>query len=211
MARAYSISEILNKKYKLLDFRGAWFDAFGEPEARGVWFVYGNSSNGKGSFLYQLAMELSRNGRVAINEMEEGTGKTVKDTLIRHRMGDYSGKILIIDNEPIEELAKRLRRHKSPEFIIINSFQYTQMNYRQYIEFKEEFKNDKLIIFSSQADGKQPAGRAAKSVMYDADMKIWVEGYRAISKGRYIGEKGYFDVWPERALRYWGEREIENY
>ncbi|MEA4949586.1 MAG: ATP-dependent serine protease, partial [Petrimonas sp.] len=60
-------------------------------------------------------------------------------------------------------------------------------------------------------DGKQPAGRAAKSVMYDADMKIWVEGYRAISKGRYIGEKGYFDVWPEKALRYWGERVPENY
>lgn len=211
MARAYSINEILNKKYKLLDFRGAWFDAFGKPEARGVWFVYGNSSNGKGSFLYQLSMELSRNGRVAINEMEEGSAKTVQDTLSRHRMEDYAGKILIIDNEPMEELAKRLRRHKSPEFIIINSFQYTQLNYRQYIEFKEEFRSNKLIIFSSHADGKQPAGRAAKSVMYDADMKIWVEGYRAISKGRYIGEKGYFDVWPEKALRYWGERVPENY
>lgn len=211
MARAYSINEILNKKYKLLDFRGAWFDAFGKPEARGVWFVYGNSSNGKGSFLYQLSMELSRNGRVAINEMEEGSAKTVQDTLSRHRMEDYAGKILIIDNEPMEELAKRLRRHKSPEFIIINSFQYTQLNYRQYIEFKEEFRNNKLIVFSSHADGKQPAGRAAKSVMYDADMKIWVEGYRAISKGRYIGEKGYFDVWPEKALRYWGERVPENY
>ncbi len=211
MARAYSISEILNKKYKLLDFRGAWFDAFGNPEARGVWFVYGNSSNGKNSFLYQLAMELSRDGRVAINEMEEGTAKTVQDTLQRHRMGDYTGKILIIDNEPIDELAKRLRRHRSPEFIIINSFQYTGLSYRQYIKFKEEFKNDKLIVFSSHADGKQPAGRAAKSVMYDADMKIWVEGYRAISKGRYIGDKGYFDVWPEKAIRYWGEREVTNY
>lgn len=194
-----------------MDFQGAWFDAFGQPEARGVWFVYGNSSNGKGSFLYQLAMELSRSGRVAINEMEEGTAKTVQDTLSRHRMEDYTGKILIIDNEPIDELAERLRRHRSPEFIIINSFQYTQLNYRQYIKFKEEFRNDKLIIFSSHADGKQPAGRAAKSVMYDADMKIWVEGYRAISNGRYIGEKGYFDVWPEQAIRYWGEREVENY
>lgn len=211
MARARSINEILSKKYKTLDFCGSWYSAFGNPEARGVWFVYGNSSNGKGSFIYQLAMELSRFGKVAINELEEGEAKTVRDTLVRHNMEDYNGKILIIPGEPMDELCERLRKHKSPEFVIINSFQYTQLNYRQYIEIKEEFRNKKLIVFVSHADGKQPAGRAAKSVMYDADMKIWVEGYRAISKGRYIGEKGYFDVWPERAIEYWGERVIDNY
>ena len=93
---------------------------------------------------------------------------------------------------------------KSARIVVIDSFQYTLMSYRDYLAFKQQFP-DKLIIFISHADGKNPAGRSAKSVMYDASLKIYIEGYRAFSKGRYIGEKGYFDIWPERALKYWGE------
>jgi len=40
--------------------------------------------------------------------------------------------------------------------------------------------------------------------MYTADLKIWVEGYRAFSKGRTFGELGYYTIWPERAEAYWG-------
>jgi hypothetical protein len=50
-----------------------------------------------------------------------------------------------------------------------------------------------------------PAGRSAKSVMYDAKLKIFTEGYRAFSKGRYIGSKGHYDIWPERARTYFGK------
>lgn len=211
MGRAYSINEVLRKKYKTLDFQGAWLDAFGQPEARGIWFVYGASANGKGSFIYQLAMELSRFGKVAINELEEGTAKTVQNMLKRFSMSEFSGKIQIIESENMEELSERLRKHKSPDFVIINSFQYTQMTYKQYLAFKEEFGRKKLIVFTSHAEGRQPAGRAARSVLFDADMKIWVSGYRAVSKGRYIGEKGYYDVWPAKAIEIWGETAVENY
>ena len=79
------------------------------------------------------------------------------------------------------------------------------MTYKQYIAFKAKHKN-KLIIFISHADGKQPAGRSAKSVMYDASLKIWIEGYRAISKGRFIGNNGgTFTIWKDGSARYWGE------
>lgn len=47
-------------------------------------------------------------------------------------------------------------------------------------------------------------GRTAVSAMFSASLKIWVEGYRAISKGRYFGEQGYYTVWKERADKYWG-------
>ena len=45
--------------------------------------------------------------------------------------------------------------------------------------------------------------------MYDATLKIWVEGYRAFSKGRFIGRTGKYDIWPEHAERYWGESETQ--
>ena len=56
------------------------------------------------------------------------------------------------------------------------------MTYGDYIQLKEEFP-DKLFIIISHARGKNPKGDAATSVMYDADLKIWVEGYVAYSKG----------------------------
>lgn len=204
MARAYSPSEILRMKKKELSFTGDWFDAFGTPEQSGVWFVWGNSGNGKTSFIMQLCRELSRFGKVALNALEEGQSKTVKDAIRRFGMDDLDGKMLFLC-EPIDDLAERLSRRRSPDFVIIDSFQYSQLNYRQYIKLKEANRN-KLLIFVSHADGKQPAGRAARSVMYDSDLKIYIEGYRAMSKGRYIGEKGSIDVWKEKALQYWGEK-----
>lgn len=39
--------------------------------------------------------------------------------------------------------------------------------------------------------------------MYNADMKVYIESYRAFSRGRYIGPRGYFDIWPEGARKCW--------
>ena len=46
-------------------------------------------------------------------------------------------------------------------------------------------------------------GRPAKRMMYDADLKLWVEGHTVFSKGRFIGPTGKFVVWQEGADRYW--------
>ena len=78
------------------------------------------------------------------------------------------------------------------------------MTYRQYIEFKEKHRG-KLLIFISHADDRNPDGRSAKKVMYDAALKIYVEGFRAFSKGRFFGSVGHFTIWDEGAVRYWGD------
>ena len=39
--------------------------------------------------------------------------------------------------------------------------------------------------------------------MYDADLKIWVEGYVAFSKGRYQGATGEYTIWEKGAYDYW--------
>lgn len=120
-------------------------------------------------------------------------------------MQDCGRKFMVVAEETMDELDERLAKRKSPDFIVIDSFQYTQMSYRQYIAFKNRH-TDKLLIFVSQADGRQPAGRAAKSVMYDAGLKIWVEGYKAVSNGRFIGPVGEYVIWRERAEEYWGKK-----
>lgn len=203
MERAYTVKDILNKKYKLFDFGDEWEEAFSKPEKTGVWFVWGNSGNGKTRFTMQLAKYLTNFGRVLYNSLEEGSSHTVRKAFEDVEMEQCKNKILLV-SECLEKLSERLDKQRSASIIIIDSFQYAQITYKQYIAFKDKHK-DKLIIFISHADGKQPAGRSAKSVMYDATLKIWVEGFRAISKGRYIGETGQMTIWEDGAMRYWGE------
>lgn len=193
----------MKKKYDLFDFKGPWEDSFGAPEKCGVWFIWGDSGNGKTTFVWQLVKYLSSFRDVIVNSLEEGSSHTVRKSFEDLGMANINGKVFLVE-EDLPSFEKRLLKRKSPEIVVIDSFQYTQMNYRRYLEFKTKFKN-KLIIFISHADGKQPSGRSARSVMYDAKLKIWIEGYKAFSKGRYIGKTGEFTIWQEGAEKYWSK------
>ena len=187
-----------------LELTGAWAEAFGEPERVGVWFIWGKSGNGKSSFVMQLCKELTKFGRVAYDSLEEGAGLTMQNALRRYGMADVNRRFQLLDCEPVSDLGERMNRRKSPDFYAIDSFQYTQMSYKEYQSFKEAHR-DKLLIFVSHADGHNPDGRSAKKVMYDAALKIYVEGFRAFSKGRFFGPASYFTIWDEGAARYWGD------
>lgn len=203
--KAYSPREILAMKKKVFPFTGAWYDLFRQPETTGVWFIWGNSGNGKSSFTMQLAKALSEFEPVAYNSLEDGTSLTMQEQIKKYAMEEQQRQFKVLDCESIEDLTERLSKPKQPRIIILDSFQYTQLTYKSYLKFKEAHR-DRLLIFISHADGKSPAGRSAKSVMYDAMLKIWVEGHRAFSKGRFIGPVGHYDVWPERAEFYWGDK-----
>lgn len=203
MGRALTVKEVLNKKRQTFSFDGKWADAFGQPERTGVWFIWGRSGNGKTSFVMQLIAELCKYDRVAFDSMEEGDSLSMRQKLVRAGLSKVGSRFHLLNAEPISDLRERLARRKSYNIIVIDSFQYTQMSYRDYIQFKEQCK-DKLIIFISHAKGSLPRGSAAEGVMYDATLKIWVEGFKAFSKGRFIGPTGEFTIWDEGAARYWG-------
>lgn len=204
MARAYSASEVLAKKVPSIPFEGKWRAAFGEPGRTGVWLVWGQSANGKSSFAMQLARELCKYGKVAYNSLEESLSLSFQQNMQRCRMGEVGGRFLILDRESLEDLSLRLDKQRSPDFVIIDSLQYTGLNYAEYKRLKEKHPK-KLFIFISHADGDRPKGATATKVQYDADMKILVQGYRAICKGRYIPEAGqHYSIWAEAEAKYWG-------
>jgi hypothetical protein len=204
MQKALSVKQIMSKKYKTFNLSRPFFEAFDKPEYTGIWFIWGNSGNGKTSFVLQLARELARHCRVAYNSLEEGDSKTMQNAFKLIDMSEVNRRFILV-NEPIEDFSVRLqKKQKAPHVGIIDSFQYAGMNYHQYKAFKELHRN-KLIIFVSHADGRQPLGRAAKSVRYDASLKIWVEGYQAHSSGRYIGPNGgIFTIWEEGHRNFMG-------
>ena len=154
---ALGVRDMLNRKYDTFKFEGAWHDAFGNPEKRGVWFIWGGTGSGKTTFVMQLCKYLCQFGKVAYNSMEEGDCQTMQNTLKKCGMNDVAGRFLVIDNESIEQLDLRLSQRKAPQIIVIDSFQYTQLSYKSYIQFKEKHRN-KLIIFISHADGTIDTG-----------------------------------------------------
>ena len=191
MAKPLSASQVLAVKRKTIRLEGAWGDCLGEIDRTGVVLIWGQSGNGKSSAVMSLAKELTKHGKVLYVSLEEGYALSFQNTLRRYSMQDCKSKFQVVAGEDFESITARLSKRRSADFIVIDSFQYCQINY-------------KLIIFVSHADGKQPAGRAAVSVKYDADQKIWVEGYKAISNGRYIGSTGECIIWEEGAAKYWG-------
>lgn len=203
MKKALSSTDLLSKKYDLIKWEGIWYDNFAEPEASGTWFISGHSGNGKTSFLLELAKELSKFDRVLYNSLEEKDRSTMQEAWKRHRVAERGRKVQLIWDD-VEDLIIRLKKRQSPRFIIMDSFQYTRLTFEKYLALKNQFPK-KLFIYNSQMDGNKPMGKTAVKVGYDADLKIWIEGFKAFSKGRSIGKfasEG-LTIWEEGAQRYW--------
>lgn len=202
--RAVSVTELLNKKFKTIPLSPEWEKFIGIPEANGVWFIWGHSGHGKSRFLMMLAKELARHGKVAYDTLEEGARMSMQKNLNESGIDQEPSlrkNLIFLNREPITELKERLRRKKHPNFVIIDSYQYTGLTKTQYIKLKEEFP-DVLFIFNSHAEGKEPQGQTAKFVRYDADIKIRVEGFKAFPGSRLGGGESYV-IWEQGAKDYW--------
>lgn len=197
----------MNTKHKLLAFEGNWLLSFGKPEAKGVWLIWGPPGSGKTSFVMQLVKYLAgfcQINKVAYDSLEEGNSQSIKMALDRINMIDVSDKFLLLDQEPIGELKDRLRKKRSPRVAVIDSVQYSGLNYPDYVRLRTEFP-EKLFLIISHADGRNPYGKTAKGIWYDAFVKVRVEGYAAFAVSRYTnGESQPFQIWPEGAKKYHG-------
>lgn len=199
--RAVTMHRLFKTNLNCLEFTGAWLQAIGRPEVTGTWLIWGKSGNGKTRFALQVAKYLASLGKkVAYDSLEEGVSLSMKNALIDCNMQEVSRRFMLLDKEPIDELIVRLTRPRSPQVIIIDSIQYTGLNYAQYKILRDTFRN-KLFILISHADGKEPSGRVARSIRFDAFVKVWIEGYKAFPVSRYGGGEPY-TIWEEGAETY---------
>ena len=203
MGRALSFKNIEEYKPVELAFDGRWEASFGRPEMKGSWLVWGSSGSGKTRFTLQLCKYLCRFGRVVYNSLEEGLSKSMQSAIIQVGMKEVGRQFVFLDMEDMESLEKRLEKRKSPEIVIIDSLQYFKMNLSDYSRFKKKFPN-KLFIFISHAKGNDPKGSVAQSIRYDAFVKVWIHGYRALPVSRYA-KNGYsapFVIWQKGAEEF---------
>jgi len=203
MARTLSAKQVLTIKFDTIRLGGGWDECVGEIETTGIWFIWGNSGNGKTSAVVSLCKELSAFGKVLYNSREEGVSLTMQNTLRRYGMGELGSRFQLA-NMSLQELDEKISQQRSPKFVVLDSFQFMGLTYKDFRAFCEKHKN-KMLIFVSRTRGRQPEGRAAISAMYDASCKIWVEGYKAFSKGRFVGATGEMTIWDEGAKKYWSD------
>ncbi|TGG39210.1 MULTISPECIES: ATP-binding protein [Muribaculaceae] len=213
MSRAISNQNVLAARFETVEFAGEWLASFGRPELRGTWIIWGGSGSGKTTFTLMLCKYLANFGRVAYNSLEQGLSLSLQKAWERVGMGEAGNSVILLNKEELPELRARLNKRKSPEIIIIDSVQYLDgFNWASFKKLKREYP-DKLFIFISQADraGKDPDGKLAGKIRYDAEIKIKVEGFKAFVTTRYEdaerGEGGAdFIIWEQGAAEYWAEQ-----
>ena len=200
MKRVYSVSNVLNARFRTMEFDGVWKDAIGCPELTGSWLIFGPPKHGKTSFAMMLAKYLTRFGRVFYNSVEEGLSRSIQMAYRRAGMEEVAGRI-DLGEESIELMIKRLKRRKSAGIVFIDSVQFADMRFADYKDLKAALPR-KLFIYLSHIRGVQPDGATAVKIWKDSNVAFKVEGFRAFPTGRYGGE-GYIDVSERRAMEYW--------
>lgn len=201
MKKALTVTNIINQKVTLIDFSKNYpqlYQAFGNPQNKGIWFVWGGSGSGKSSFILDLAKALSETFKTIHNELEEDLDDLDFINRLRLKnMQDVKDNFLTASYN-YEELCAYLDGRNSPKVVVINSATYFFKDLQQYFEFTNKYKRRKIIIISGMAKGNNPYSELETKIMYDANKKIFVSGYLALCKGRTIGPNGgTYIIWAE--------------
>lgn len=204
--KAYSVSNVLTKKFNPLEFEGVWLETLGKPDKSFSAIIFGGSSNGKTEAAIKLAKYLTNFGIVDYDSLEQGLSATISQAISRNHLEKTKHPFRLLDRMNYDELLERMSKPKSADFFFIDSVQYMRITKAQYYTLKElALKKKKGIIWISQAKGKEPKGSLADDIRYDVDLKLWVEGYKLFPEGRLNGGGEPFVIWPERAAKYWKE------
>lgn len=202
MKRAITIQNLLDAKIPTFDFDGEWYEAFGNPQSTGLWLIYAASGHGKTSFMMELIKKLSESGKVLYESYEEGLSENLRQAVKRIGLANVRGKVQIAVDSA-EDLRKRLKTSRNIRYVIIDSIDMSDFATVKQVNALVEQHPSKLFVFTAWAIGKMPAKKLSNSVLFMANQKIYVEGFRAFSKGRSIGEKGYYTIWEQGANDYW--------
>lgn len=206
MPKILTLKQLLKKKYEYLEnLPDKIKESFGELVMGFVMIIWGESGNGKSNLTVQILKCFIEYGKVLYLALEEGHQRTMQRLAEENFQEEiHAGRILFGNHEmTYAETIKALQRKKSAKIIVIDSVQYWNITYEQYQDIKKLFPK-KIFIFMSHTNGKNPDGKVANKIKYDADIKVYVEGYIAFPRSRFQGNKP-FVIWEDGAKNYYGK------
>jgi predicted ATP-dependent serine protease len=202
ITRAYCYEDIERINFRSIEISQDWKPHLGDPQlGNSHWLIYGESGQGKTSYVLQVVKMLCQTGhRVHYNTAEEGLKKSYKMALDRNNLKGVLG--FNYQQESLHELQSRLSRRRQAKIVVIDSVQYffRGMNSKQYFDFISRFK-DTTFIWVSGAESAKPRGKIAEDIYYDADIVIHVKDFEAVVKknrfeayeSRIIWDQGFQD------------------
>ncbi len=195
--KTLGVVQFQQKKFKLLaQPEGSFKKHLGGVPENFITIVFGNSGNGKTEYCIQLAKYFTQYGVAAWLSYEQGHGYDLQTAINRNKMEEVSGRFLVIDpvadlppnTSFIEDLVKYLSKRNSPDFIFIDSIDYTRFTWDDYDLLKRKFGKKKTLIFISHANGKRPKSSIGERILYDGGIGIYVRDFIAtVSKNRFGG------------------------
>ncbi|MFT4062559.1 MAG: hypothetical protein QM642_09420 [Edaphocola sp.] len=201
--RFNSIKNVLDKKYKILPLRGLWSEVLGEPEASGIWLIYGLEKMGKTTISLLLADELSEAKRTGYIMAEQGFDKDFQDVLNRLSIPFKKRNLRFAEYIPISELSDLLKKKNQPDILFMDNLTI----------YADELRNgglrklikdhpNKLFIMLAHEEKGEPYTATAKLAKKLAKRILHVEGNTATVEGR--GPGGTIVIDEDRAQLYHG-------
>lgn len=215
MAKTIGLQQLANKVFDVVKGMPEKFvKSIGGLESAFDAVIWGDSGNGKSSFCVDLIKELilAMDCKCEYVAYEEGTGLTMQDLMIgRNDLYNVIGnKLQITDHLTFDELHKKMGKKQSAKIWVIDSLQAAGFTAKQCAKLKDDYvlsRKKKIIIYISWAEGKEPAGAAAKSAKYYAHIKMYIKDFIMFPRSRYGGNMPYV-IWKgdekQGALAKWG-------
>lgn len=199
-----SVKELTSRTFRTFNLSRQWTDHLGEVEVGATILIWGESRQGKTSYAVQMAKAFAMgDARTLYMPLEEGPSLSFQRAL-KNAHAEDARRLMIAPTEMrFEDLDAVMAERTAPDVVVIDSIQYSGINYDDYRSFRNAHPK-KTLIFTSHADGRDPRGTTASSIKYDAGVKVFVKDYVANAGSRYGGGKP-FEIWPEKVA----EMELE--
>lgn len=207
MTRSLTTKNLFDKRTgKTVQFESELFaKAIGNAEQKGGWLIYGPEKNGKTWFTLQLVKDLAANEKVAYISAEEGTDLSFREACNRAGITN-SDRILWDEYMPIDELAAKFQKPKTANIIILDNLVIYQDEIKGDYAIKKliDMLPNKLIIFVSHEERKEPYPASARMAKKLAKVIINVKGLKAFVVSRFAPQGGEITISEDMAEMYWG-------
>lgn len=209
MSRSLSIRNIYDKKFKQFQFTGLFHQAFANPEANGIWLIWGREKNGKTWWALKLANYLSAQTKVLYISAEEGTGMDFVAACKRAQIEVTNTRLKFNEYLPLEELRSKLSSRKSASVIFIDNctIYADELRAAALRELIRDYP-DKLFVMVAHEEKREPYTALAKLSKKLAKVVMHVEGLTANISGRCPG--GTISIDEQKATLYWGSEILNN-
>lgn len=207
--KALGIVQFHQKKFKLMDLtKSPLRGTLGAVPLHFICVIGGYSGNGKTEFCIRLAKELCNHGKVAWLSYEQRHGFDLQTATKRNKMEEQSGQFIPIDPieglQPgvsfLEDLDRYLSKRNSPEYIFIDSVDYTGWKKEDYIFLKEKYEGKKTFVFICHTDkGGNPRKSIANDIIFDGGMFLLVKQYICTPLKNRFGGFDDFVIWEQKA------------